>query len=78
MGQLTSKNIKKLLREEKPKEHWHVTVASNTPDTFRALTASVDVEPVDFLQLMLNNSEPKKSRYLDFWLAQKEKAAQMA
>ncbi len=75
-GQLTSKNIKTLLRQNKPKEHWHVSVAPNTPDTYRALTASVDVEPVDFLKLMLDNSAPKKSRYQDSWLIQKDKVVE--
>ncbi len=75
-GQVTSKNIKKLLRANKPKEHWHVSVAPNTPDTYRALTASVDVEPVEFLKLIAEKSEAKNSRFIDSWLIQKDQVAE--
>ena len=45
-GQVTSKNIKVLLRKNKPQEHWHISLSPNAPDTYRALTASIEMTPV--------------------------------
>lgn len=73
-GQVTSKNIKSLLRQNKPKEHWHVSVAPNTPDTYRALTASIPMQPQQFIEAILSEIKPKKKRFLDSWLTQNEYA----
>lgn len=71
-GQITSKNIKSLLRNNKPKEHWHVSLAPNTPDTYRALTAAIPMEPTHFLETISTEVKPKKKRFLESWQTQNE------
>lgn len=75
-GQVTSKKIKNLLRENPPKEHWHVSISPSHPDTYRSLTASVDMELVPFLEAILPYLNAKRKRYLESWLTQDKFASQ--
>ena len=49
-GQVTSKNIKNLLRRHMPQALWHVRPSLVVPDTYQALTAAVPMQPAAFLQ----------------------------
>lgn len=75
-GQVTSKNIKVLLRKNKPQEHWHISLSPNAPDTYRALTASIEMTPVSFLEAISKEGKPKGKGYIDFWLMQNKLASQ--
>ena len=47
-GQVTSKNIKTLLRGRGPKALWHVRPSLVAPDTYQALTHAVPMQAADF------------------------------
>ncbi len=47
-GQVTSKNIKTLLRGRGPKALWHVRPSLVAPDTYQALTHTVPMHAADF------------------------------
>ncbi len=66
-GQIVSKQIKKFLRENAPKEHWHVSLNSNIIDTFQGLSMHVKMDPLDFFKQtgpLLNN---ENSNYFNIW-----------
>jgi 2-succinyl-5-enolpyruvyl-6-hydroxy-3-cyclohexene-1-carboxylate synthase len=48
-GQVTSKNIKTLLRRHKPQALWHVRPSLLAPDTYQALTQIIPMPPAAFL-----------------------------
>jgi 2-succinyl-5-enolpyruvyl-6-hydroxy-3-cyclohexene-1-carboxylate synthase len=49
-GQVTSKNIKTLLRRHPPQALWHVRPSLVAPDTYQALTDVVPMQPAPFFQ----------------------------
>ncbi len=66
-GQIVSKQIKKVLRNNPPKAHWHISLNENAIDTFQRLTLSVKMNPVDFFSQLSEKIENKKGRYQEMW-----------
>lgn len=76
-GALVSRQIKQLLRTNKPYEHWHVGICDATIDCFTALTKRINVTPEEFfLQLKnkLNSAVDNRSNYSIFWHNYSKKA----
>ncbi|MGQ1784107.1 2-succinyl-5-enolpyruvyl-6-hydroxy-3-cyclohexene-1-carboxylic-acid synthase [Saccharicrinis sp. GN24d3] len=72
-GQIVSKQIKKVLRENPPKAHWHIALNDNVIDTFQHLSLSVKMNPLDFFKQIAGRVENKKSRYQHMWHQRREK-----
>jgi 2-succinyl-5-enolpyruvyl-6-hydroxy-3-cyclohexene-1-carboxylate synthase len=74
-GQVTSKKIKQFIRQNKPREHWHISPLNKpAPDTYRCLTKTVKMLPVEFLkQLRITNYE---LRFQERWNNQNKLAQQ--
>ncbi len=68
-GQVISKNIKSFLRKNPPKEHWHISLNEDFPDTYQCLTKSMKANPNDFLTKL---QYTKESDFRKKWLKQKE------
>ncbi|AEH02152.1 2-succinyl-5-enolpyruvyl-6-hydroxy-3-cyclohexene-1-carboxylate synthase [Lacinutrix sp. 5H-3-7-4] len=68
-GLVVSKKIKKLLREFKPKHHWHVG-EHNANDTFFVLDKVFKTSVNRFFSKFLENTTTVKSDYNPYWLAQ--------
>ncbi len=66
-GHIVSKRLKKLLRENPPKEHWHISENGKIVDLFGHLTSVFEIEPKDFFKALNAYIEPKKSSYLELW-----------
>lgn len=49
---IISKNLKLLLRNFKPKAHWHIQPGGYTADTFKSLTRILETNPVHFFKRM--------------------------
>ncbi len=49
-GQVTSKNIKTLLRSHPPQTLWHVRPSLVAPDTYQALTHVIPMQPAQFFR----------------------------
>jgi 2-succinyl-5-enolpyruvyl-6-hydroxy-3-cyclohexene-1-carboxylate synthase len=69
---IISKKLKKLLRKNKPKEHWHIEEANRAQDIFSSLTHFIPIHPKDFFKDFMNgyqfNKDSNSSRdwFLEF------------
>ena len=79
-GQVTSKNIKTLLRTHMPQALWHVRPSLVAPDTYQALTHVLPMQPTAFFQQLATRLRPAASpaatSYAGDWLALDKQAAQ--
>jgi 2-succinyl-5-enolpyruvyl-6-hydroxy-3-cyclohexene-1-carboxylate synthase len=49
-GHVISKRLRKFLRNNPPREHWHVSTDGCVPDTFGCLTTVIEMDPFEFLE----------------------------
>jgi 2-succinyl-5-enolpyruvyl-6-hydroxy-3-cyclohexene-1-carboxylate synthase len=81
---LISKSLKEFIRKNPPAYHWHIQPAGEVSDMFRCLTHSFEVEPIYFLDKLLNtndledfdNSNDLKNTFQKSWWEQEKKATQ--
>ncbi len=66
-GQIVSKQIKKFLRENPPKEHWHISVSEQVIDTFQHLTTAVKMKPTRFFSQVSEFISHSDSAYKSIW-----------
>jgi len=66
-GAVVSKMVKTFLRAYPAKHHWHLSSVSRHLDTYKQLSASIEMEPLDFFKQLLPSLESKKSRYANTW-----------
>lgn len=65
---IVSKKIKRLLREHKAVNHWHISPNSYHPDTYQQLTSSIQLHPEDFFkQLTSSPLAPSSPEYFQQW-----------
>lgn len=69
-GHVVSKKIHQFLRENPPKEHWHISLNGEIIDLYRRLTDVVEVEPVNFFQ-KLTESEYNitDNSFINLWFS---------
>lgn len=65
-GHIVSKRLKRFLRQNKPKAHWHITPDGMPVDLFCALTTVVETSPGKFWQTVSTMSLPA-SGYPECW-----------
>lgn len=68
-GDIISKRIKRLLRTNPPKAHWHITADGEVVDTFCALTRVLEGEPEEFWDLLDAFAEEGDAAYRTRWQA---------
>ena len=66
-GQIVSKMVKKFLRLNPPKYHWHVSPAGEWMDTYFVLNKSVTAAPVDFLKALAPKLKVNDSDFAKKW-----------
>lgn len=66
-GALVSKQIKTFLKNNPPQEHWYIGKGEVHIDTFRQLTALVQVEPSTFLEQFFESNQFVKNDYATQW-----------
>jgi 2-succinyl-5-enolpyruvyl-6-hydroxy-3-cyclohexene-1-carboxylate synthase len=71
--QIISKKIKAILRQNKPKQHWHIDADSHHPDTFLCLSHSIFAQPEKLLNELLPVIKSNESNYSQ-WLRQLDSA----
>lgn len=74
-GSLISRQVKTFLRQYPPREHWYVDQSELPADTFKALTAQINLKAVDFFDLLEKNMTSVSSDYADRWRRKKKTAA---
>lgn len=67
-GHIVSKRLKYFFRQNKPKQHWHVTASLDVVDLFQSLTDLVETDTTCFLENLISNSELKQdSTFYNQW-----------
>ena len=65
---IISKKLKKLLRKNKPQEHWHIEETNRAQDIFSSLTHFIPINPEEFLKEFLDDYlSNKKSDFSNIW-----------
>jgi 2-succinyl-5-enolpyruvyl-6-hydroxy-3-cyclohexene-1-carboxylate synthase len=73
-GYVVSKRIKKLLRDFRPAQHWHLNPYDSGLDTFQSLSHEIAIEPELFLNAVLPKVKLNNSTYSKSWKALKDNA----
>lgn len=71
-GHIVSKMIKKFLRANKPRLHYHISPSGEKMDTYACLTHAIKENPNNFFESIFNNLEKDNSGYSELWLTRKE------
>ena len=67
-GQVVSKRIKKFLRENRPREHWHISPSGEKMNTYLSLTKSIKSEQEHFFKNIAPRIDTFKPGYASTWL----------
>lgn len=76
---IISKNLKLFLRQFKPIAHWHIQISGEVADTYQALTHTIAVTPLTFLQQFSSVvsktgfEAQKKENYYRLWEAEEHR-----
>ena len=66
-GDVISKRLKKLLRSNPPKAHWHISADGEVVDSFCALTRVLEGDPEEFWDLLAAFAEEGDEEYRTRW-----------
>lgn len=67
-GHIVSKRIKKFIRSNPPKNHWHISASGQIVDLFQSLTYAIKANSLSFLEQLFSASSPIKERpFYDVW-----------
>lgn len=55
---LISKSLKNFLRQQPPKQHWHIQPSGEVADTFQHLTQNIRADPAEFITMLLETTAP--------------------
>lgn len=75
-GHIVSRKVKAWLQKQKPKAHWHIAADGFHMDTFRSLTHTIPMKPVDFFSHFIQKTEPARGNYRQLWLDRQETRTQ--
>lgn len=71
-GQFVSKSLKQFLRNNKPQEHWHLSLNTDHFDTYQSLTQVLPLDASDFIEQLTPAVSEKSNSYQLRW-QEKEK-----
>lgn len=66
-GHIISKQLKRYLREYKPKEHWHISQDGKVMDLFESLTLVIEMNPFEFFRIIAPKLNCDSSLYHNIW-----------
>lgn len=75
-----SKNLKLMLRKNKPREHWHIQPGGYFADTYQSITKTVEASVDTFLKLICETKNDdsfnfqKQENYFHIWQIEERKA----
>ncbi len=67
-GCIISKRLKALLRNNPPREHWHICPDGKIVDTFCCLTRVIEGDPAELWELLAAFAEEGDEHYAERWL----------
>lgn len=68
-GHIISKRLKSFLRNNPPKEHWHISEGGEIADLFGSLTTVIEMSPFEFLEKISGLLENRTPDYPRKWEA---------
>lgn len=75
--QIVSKRLKLFVGANRPREHWHVTVAGEHTDTYSSLSRVISSDAFSFLDRFVPGLREMESNYRETWKAASRKAMQI-
>lgn len=75
-GALISRQLKTLLRNHPPRQHWSIDKSEFPADTFRQLTTQINLEAKDFFRQLGSVNHQTESNYAALWQEQDKIATQ--
>ena len=66
-GHIVSKQLKKYLRSNPPKEHWHISRDGKVVDLFGCLSTVIEMDPFEFLEKIAFLLDNKPTNYPLMW-----------
>jgi 2-succinyl-5-enolpyruvyl-6-hydroxy-3-cyclohexene-1-carboxylate synthase len=66
-GTCVSKPLKQFLRQNKPENHWHLSLSCQHYDTYQSLTRIIALEATSFFLQLSEKAISKDNRYLQRW-----------
>lgn len=66
-GEMVSASLKKFLRENPPKEHWHISEDGCFNDSYGCLTTVVEMNPFEFWEKIAEEFNPVTGDYPELW-----------
>ena len=70
---IVSKKMKIFLRKQRPVEHWQLSSSNSVTDTFQNLTEIIPMDPLIFLEKMIQSAKGSKKGYSKLFENQKQK-----
>lgn len=75
--QIVSKRLKQFIRNNPPREHWHISAASEHTDTYNSLTRVIPCQASLFLNKFCTQSHITESDFQEIWHALYTRAVQL-
>jgi 2-succinyl-5-enolpyruvyl-6-hydroxy-3-cyclohexene-1-carboxylate synthase len=75
-GSLVSKQIKTFIKNNPPKEHWYIGKGETHIDTFRQLTALIQLDPAAFLEQFCTGNNFQSNNYAELWHEKEQLSAE--
>ena len=72
-GQIVSKMIKKYLRLNPPKKHWHISPSGEEMDTYFMLSSAIRSQPVTFFQSLAPHIKVSSRKFNETWTERRNK-----
>lgn len=66
-GIFVSKPLKQFLRNNKPKNHWHLSLSAQHTDTYQSLTNLIEIEAGAFFSQLSSQIISKEKKFLTRW-----------
>ncbi len=66
-GNIVSQRLKEFLRDNPPKEHWHVSPQGEVYDPYGCLTTVIEMDPFEFLERIAHLMENKPTDFPRLW-----------
>ena len=66
-GNIVSQHLREFLRDNPPKEHWHVSALGEVFDPYGCLTTVIEMDPFEFLERIAHLMENKPTDFPRLW-----------
>lgn len=76
-GQVVSKMVKKYLRLNPPKKHWHISASGEEMDTYFMLSSVIQSRPAAFFQLLSPHIKVTDRNYNQIWISRRDKVREI-